>query len=116
MEIDRLGQYTKSRWLLSLSPLNLINLYTNLEAIWSWRGNLRISLKRRIYPFGDPFINRTARGNDLEYCTLVMENLVYSGIDIEDRKIGALHVISALTSVSIEARIQYDWLYETAGW
>jgi hypothetical protein len=42
-----------------------------------------------------------------------MENLIYSGIDEEYRKIGALHVLSALTLVSSPARIAMPWLYES---
>jgi hypothetical protein len=112
MEMDRLGQYTDSNWLLSLSELGLCIFFNDLFDSWQWRGDIRIALKRKIYPFGDPFINPGfIRGiTDLNTCTTVMENLVYSGPDIEDRKIGALHVISALTSVSSEARMTYPWL------
>jgi hypothetical protein len=41
-----------------------------------------------------------------------MENMVYCGVDDEYRKIGALHVLTALTGVSIGARTSMPWLYE----
>jgi hypothetical protein len=43
----------------------------------------------------------------------IMENIIYTGIDIEYRKLGALHVLSALTLVSIPARNSLPWLYES---
>ena len=41
-----------------------------------------------------------------------IELLVYTGIDNEFRKLGAIYVISALTSVSESARTAVPWLYE----
>jgi hypothetical protein len=110
--IDRLGQYTNSYWFSSLRQMEFTRLYYNLKDIWIWKANLSDNIKHQIYPFGDPFAN-TINDNDYEEaCITVMENLIYSAPDIEMQKIGVLHVISALTSVSIEARIQYDWLYD----
>ena len=42
-----------------------------------------------------------------------MENLIYSSVDIEYRKIGALHSLTALTVVSHGARRALPWLYES---
>ena len=42
----------------------------------------------------------------------VFENIVYSSPDVEIRKIGALHCLSALTIVSHSARISMPYLYE----
>jgi hypothetical protein len=42
-----------------------------------------------------------------------MENMVYSGINNEIRQIGAFHVLTALTMVSIPARHSMPWLYES---
>jgi hypothetical protein len=42
-----------------------------------------------------------------------MENMIYCGIDDEYRKIGALHVLTALTNVSLEARNAMPWLFDT---
>jgi hypothetical protein len=39
--------------------------------------------------------------------------MVFTGIDIEYRKIGALHVLSALTTVNLEARLAMPWLYDS---
>jgi hypothetical protein len=42
-----------------------------------------------------------------------MENMVYSGVDEEYRKIGCFHALSALTIVSYPARAALPWLYES---
>ena len=42
-----------------------------------------------------------------------METMVYTGIDVEYQKIGALHMLSALTIVSPNARQNMMWLYES---
>jgi hypothetical protein len=39
--------------------------------------------------------------------------MVFTGIDTEYRKIGALHILSALTVVSSNARNAIPWLYDT---
>jgi hypothetical protein len=113
--IDRLGQYTNSLWFSTLGNGELIRLYYNLKDIWIWKANFTETIKRQIYPFGDPFANTISDNtNYLEACIIVIENMIYSAPDVEIQKIGALHVLSALTSVSIPARIQFDWLYDNS--
>jgi hypothetical protein len=46
-------------------------------------------------------------------CLTVMENMVYTAQDVEDRKLGALYVLMSLTFVSLEARHNLMWLYES---
>ena len=65
----------------------------------------------------DPFINSHRVMNvsidELRrVCLFVMENMVYTGVDIEYQRIGALHVLSCMTIVSLDARQQMYWLYE----
>ena len=46
-------------------------------------------------------------------CLIVFENLVYSGINVEIRKIGTLIALTALTVISQPARTVMPWLYES---
>ena len=46
-------------------------------------------------------------------CLCVMEDMIYTGVDIEFKTLGALHVLTVLTVVSREARINMPWLYES---
>lgn len=122
IEYDNLGNYTNCQWFHSLSQMQLIRLYRCLYDIWIIRGQIPHELKRSICPFHDPFIgifsNRIYH-DVLTYeqiqkaCLIVMENMIYSGLNVEYRKIGALHSLTALTMVSIQARHIMPWLYES---
>jgi hypothetical protein len=121
IEIDLLGNYTQSSWFTDLDRTNYIRFYRILYDIWNFRGQLSRELKSNICPFFDPFTNIFIRQiyhtdiniEEIQFaCLTVIENLVYTGIDDEHRKIGALHVLSALTLVSISARQAMPWLYE----
>jgi hypothetical protein len=46
-------------------------------------------------------------------CLTVIENLVYSGIDEDHKKLGTLHALSGLTMVSHDARQAMPWLYDS---
>jgi hypothetical protein len=122
MEIDQLGNYTHSQWFSSLDRREYIRLFRTLFDIWSYRGQLTRETKLMISITEDPFneINRERiylheASIDVikEICLKVMENMVYNGVDDEYRKIGALHVLTALTGVSVGARTSLPWLYET---
>jgi hypothetical protein len=121
MEIDQLGNYTHPQWFSSLDRREYIRLFRALFDIWTYRGQLTRETKLLINILEDPFseINRERvylHEADIEVikeiCLRVMENMVYNGVDDEYRKIGALHVLTALTSVSIGARTAMPWLFE----
>ena len=119
MEIDQLGNYTQSDWFSGLLSHQYISLYRLLNNIWR---RLPLDIRSKICIIGDPFSNifqRVSLTYELtferiqESCLRICENMVFTGIDIEYRKIGALHVLSALTVVSINARRAIPWLYES---
>ena len=120
MEIDRLGNYSSSSWFQNLSHMQYIRLYRCIYDIWTFRGQITSEMKRQICPFYEPFegifpagTNNTINFSDIrKACLLVFENITYSSPDIETRKIGALHCLSAVTVVSISARISMPYLYE----
>lgn len=122
VEFDSLGNYTNDQWYRNLTHIQLIRLYRGLYDIWMIRGQISYQLKRSICPYHDPFegiFPRRIYHDTINYeqlqkgCLIVMENMIYSGINIEYRKIGALHVLTALTMVSIPARQIMPWLYES---
>ena len=121
-EIDNLGNYTNSSWFGELTHLQYIRLYRTLYDIWIIRGQLSYHTKRSICPFHDPFdgifqrrfYHDTINTDQIKKaCLIVMENIIYSGINIDFRKIGALHALTAITLVSIPARQSMPWLYES---
>ena len=121
-EMDHLGNYTNSEWLTSLTRRECMVLYEQLSELWRFRAHIPHNIKMRICPLGDPFyrsmpdawrpseISTDAMVNG---CLTVMEHMVFSGVDDEYRKLGALHVLTALTTVSLPARNSMIWLYES---
>jgi len=122
MEIDQLGNYTNFEWFSLLELRDYVKLYRTLYDIWNYRAQLSNTMKRNICIIGNPFANiflERTYYQDLSFsrireaCLIVFENLVYCGIDIEHRKIGTMHALSALTVVSLGARNSMPWLYES---
>jgi len=122
MEIDLLGNYTNIDWFNNLEKRDYIRYYRYLYDIWHYRGQMTHETKRRICRLHDPFINTSLSSLNLAttttddcraVCLYIMENMVYTGIDAEYQKIGALHVLSVLTIVSMDARRNMMWLYES---
>jgi hypothetical protein len=122
IEIDLLGNYTQSVWFSSLNRFEYLRLYRNIYDIWSYRANLSANLKLRICPFGSPFhgmFTSPTYNQDVTLeriqnaCLCVFENIVYTGVDLEHRKLGILHCLTALTIVSLPARAAIPWLYES---
>jgi len=122
MEMNRLGNNTLSEWFWDLTKEECYRLYDVIYDLWQYRLHLPLSVKSQICPMGSPFegsrINEhsydNATINDIrESCLFVMENIIFSGIDVEYRKVGSLHVLTALTSVSLPARVVIRYLYES---
>jgi len=122
MEIDQLGNYTQSSWFSNLDRISYLRFYRCLLDIWNYRAQLSYEIKKKICPFLEPFSNIFVRNihhidspiEDFQIlCITAMENLIYSGFDDEDRKIMAMHLLSALTLVSYPARNAFPWLYES---
>jgi hypothetical protein len=122
MEIDQLGNYTDFSWFMNLDKRGYYTYFWMLYDIWEYSARIPADVKFSICPLGDPFTNifnqrinyQTVSVEQIKTgCITAMENLVYSGIDQEYRKLGALHVLTALTFVSPSARNNLIWLYET---
>ena len=121
MEIDQLGNYTNALWFSQLSTIEYINFYVSLVDIWRFRAQLSSVVRFQISPLQDPFhgllpsrivYNQVSLEQIQTACVNASEILVYTGLDVEQRKLGAIYVLSALTVVSMEARNTMPWLYE----
>lgn len=122
MEMDQLGNYTNYEWFSQLSYLEYRRLYRTMYELWNFRLNLTPTLQRQICPyhcpFQDIFANSMYPYDVSEYdikvgCLILFENLIYSGINEELRKLGALYTLTALTIVSESCRNTYPFLYES---
>jgi hypothetical protein len=123
MEMDQLGNYTDTRWFTDLNKRSCFYLYGHMLENWNHRSRLTTQVRGRICPLGSPFQgvlpNNSTQIDDFSTiqlilgCLTVMENMVYTAYDVEDRKLGAFHVLTALTAVSQGAREMMPWLYES---
>jgi hypothetical protein len=85
-------------------------------------------VKSKICPYFNPFrdgLGETISPNGVQYavmididelrrtCLTIMENMIYTGVSDDFKRIGAMHVLTCLTHVSTEARTAIPWLYES---
>ena len=122
IEIDSLGNYTDQSWFTNLSHIQYAQLYRCFYDIWNFRGQISYEMKNDICPVHGPFdgiFPNSVRHMDLSTsalktaCLIVFENLVYSGINVEIRKIGTLLALTSITVISPHARTALPWLYES---
>ena len=121
------GNYANSEWFTELSRLEHIRFARELYDIWNYRAQLSNLKKYEICPpHGSPFLGTPYFTNAASNITLVnlgidvlirfnvqiIENLVKSAIDIDNKTLGSFYVLTALTLVSQPAREAMPWLYE----
>ena len=119
MEIDFLGNYTNSTWFSSLNKLNCIHFIHYLSDIY--HSNVPFTVRSQICPFFNPFFHRvfeypTNISNDEKHyhrALSIIENIVFSGGNIEFRRLGIIYILTSLTMVSLDARDALPWLYES---
>ena len=120
-EIDLLGNYTDINWFINLSNNKIVTFIRELYDIWNYRANLSNETQRLICPpNGRPFSNiniNTLNGiseNSLKRKLIrIIKKFIYSSNSIEQRKLGAVYVLSALTLVNVNAAVAMPWLYES---
>jgi hypothetical protein len=120
--IDALGNYSNSQWFLSLNRIQLIKFLRELIDIWAYRAPLSIETKRAICPpIGNPFTRIPSMAtlqimenlDDIRKSILdVMDKFVNSGIDKDNKCLGAYYVLGALTLVNSDAATSLPWLYQ----
>ena len=121
------GNYANSEWFSDLSRNSHIRFARELVDIWNYRALLTVAKKHEICPpHGTPFLgtpyftnianNATLNNLSLEtivkYNVQIIENLVKSAIDIDNKMLGTFYVLSSLTLVSQPARDDMPWLYD----
>lgn len=114
-KMDALGNYTNPKWFMDLSCFDLFRFIRFLLDIWQYRAHLSEEMKRTICPpHGFPF-ERFDYPNNLDVmrkkALSVMEKMVTSADDKENRCLGAYFVLGALTLVSYEASNAMPHLY-----
>ena len=119
--LDSLGNYTDMVWFNELDRRKIILFLRELYDIWNHRAQLSIEKKREIcYPYGNPFMNININYisdprimlNALKNMVLiVIERLINTGVDRENKILGSYYVLSAFTLVHPGAANALPWLY-----
>lgn len=122
--IDALGNYSNAQWFLTLNRNQLIKFVRELVDIWQYRANLSNDVKRAICPpSGNPFqrlpnynILQTLENlDDVRKIILeILEKFVNTGIDKDNKCLGAYYVLGAITLVNNDAATSLPWLFEAA--
>lgn len=122
--IDSLGNYSNAQWFLTLNRNQLIKFVRELVDIWQYRANLSNETKKAIcHPSGNPFQTLTNYNilqtldnlDDVRKIILeIMEKFVNTGIDKDNKCLGAYYILGAITLVNNEAATSLPWLYEAA--
>jgi len=121
------GNYANSEWFLELNHIGHVRFARELYDIWNYRAQLSNLKKYEICPpHGSPFLGTPYFTNAATNATLVnmgidvlirfnvqiIENLIKSAIDVDNKTLGSFYVLTALTLVSEPARNAMPWLYE----
>jgi hypothetical protein len=116
-KIDTMGYITDIGWYTQLTRKELCQWYQAAEDIWNYRAELTPAVKQTIAPgpivFGHVLAMKTATDLPLIHARVLdaMERLVSSADDLEDRRLGAMYVLTALTECSVDARNAMPWMY-----
>ena len=123
-KFDQLDYLTQSSWFHELDIPALKQLYIQLEDIWNYRAQLPILRKKDIisgaklfnispsainnYPNSEP-VKKTIRNLLLT----IFDRLLSEGKTIDDKKLGAMFILSALVIVSIPAADAFPYLVQS---
>ena len=117
-KIDMFGYYTKLNWLYDLSPVNLRYFYRRLSHHWNFK--IGHDLKISILPEGDlvnenhSSLTRTSNNNNkyklLDKILVILDKLVSSSENLDDRNFGAIIILYALADLSGEVKQCNPWI------
>ena len=122
-KIDELGYYSSPDWFIGLNRQQQKRLYLEFYNIWTSRAELSAVQKNTIVP---DYLTKLFRHSPWSLSEHTLESiqkinmhvirlLISSAADRNDRILGAMYVIGALTVVHEGARTAYPWLHESLG-
>jgi len=120
-KIDRLNNYTKCSWFLSLNLVELKSLYYFIFDMWHYRLNLSPTEKIKyingpqLFNIEYKIIRRYTNHYKLSNIILgIFDRLLTEGRTDSDKSTAANWILSALTLVNMDARLAFPWLYQAA--
>tara|TARA_B100000780_G_scaffold121239_1_gene84914 strand:+ start:966 stop:1913 length:948 start_codon:yes stop_codon:yes gene_type:complete len=119
--IDQLDNYTDSLWFFDLSLGQLKKLYRVAEDVWNYRcqftaqQKINIISTQTVYTTNNNTIQQTINKRWLQTIILTnFEKMVSLGININEKKLGAILVLTALVEVSSGAANSYPYLVQSS--
>jgi hypothetical protein len=120
--INSLGNYSEPNWFLSLTKIQLYKFFRELSDIWNYRANISEETKIKICPPNGILFTHAERthiyheNNQLILqlkISIILEKMLYSGVDNDSKVLGAYYILAALTLVSQDAATSMSWLYQS---
>ena len=109
-QFDMLDNYTDFNWFANLDIIMLKRMYAVCEDIWNYRAQLTMESKYRIVKNGLAFTHHPSTinvwGDKRQIQSLLLynfENLITGGKTEDDKKLGAMLILTALVEVSPDA-------------
>ena len=118
LRIEALGYYVNCEWFHRLSLEDHKRFYTALFSLWGWRLQLSPAEKERIVPMDGAQLFRF-HPDEMPTKTLtwwqkgslsLIDTFISKGCTKEDKKMGAMYSLMALTTVSSVAAEALHWL------
>ena len=109
-KINKLDNYTDYNWFSQLDIINLKKMYAICEDIWNYRAQLSLDTKKKIVYNGMAFVihpNIIQNYVNKRYIQDILldnfDRLISQGQTIDDKKLGAMLILTALVEVSPDA-------------
>ena len=108
LKINSLDNYTDFEWYKRLDVRRLYEFYRVMEDIWVYRLHITPSDKRKYiqsnpFPVSKSYLKNTNLFQARNICLDMIERFITEGISKDERKLGAMWILSALVEVSDEA-------------
>ncbi len=119
LRMDMLDNYTQSRWFMDLDIPRLLQFYDTARDIWSYRiqmplqNKLRILSNGRAFEMPRSFLAKLPSKLALQNFVLMeMDRFISEGVNREEKKLGAMLMLTALVEVSQEAALSLPHLVQ----
>lgn len=117
--MNGLGNYSDHLWFTTLQRDSLVRFIRELNDIWFYRSQISRETRYKICPRGNPFRHIHIHRLDENITQLkekilkIMEEMVYSGVDVDSKILGCYYILGSLTLVNNNAAMAMPWLFET---
>ena len=109
-QINMLDNYTNHEWFKELNINQLIHLYAIMEDIWNYRSNMTTESKKKIIKngivFSTPIYIIKKEKSLIKIQNVLLDEfirLINEGVDREEKKLGAILILTGLVEISSDA-------------